>query len=173
MTTLAATRPIPNAKPDAAAQARLVRTHQDDWYRFCLALLRDPHAAEDATQETALRVLRDLQRFSGGSTFRTWSLGIALNVCREMRRRAARSRTLPIDAAAQQATTPTTNEDEQWLLAMLDNLTDRQREVVVLRYFEQLSIAETAARMDCAGGTVKATLSQALRKLRDLWRNES
>jgi RNA polymerase sigma factor (sigma-70 family) len=49
---------------------------------------------------------------------------------------------------------------------MLGELPQRQREVVVLRFFEELSVEETAAAMDCAQGTVKATLHQALRALR-------
>jgi RNA polymerase sigma factor (sigma-70 family) len=52
------------------------------------------------------------------------------------------------------------------LHATLSDLPDRQREVVVLRYFEDLSTEQTAVAMNCAVGTVKATLHQALRSLR-------
>src|SRR5688572_21141212 len=71
---------------DAAARSELLRGLQDPWFRFCDAMLVDPDAARDATQETALRFLTALPRLRGGSTLQTWSLGIALNVCREMKR---------------------------------------------------------------------------------------
>jgi RNA polymerase sigma factor (sigma-70 family) len=45
-------------------------------------------------------------------------------------------------------------------------LPDRQREAIVLRFFEELSVEETAAAMNCAAGTVKATVHQALRAMR-------
>jgi RNA polymerase sigma factor (sigma-70 family) len=51
--------------------------------------------------------------------------------------------------------------------AVLQTLPDRQREAIVLRFFEELSVEQTAAAMDCAVGTVKATVHQALRALRE------
>ena len=49
----------------------------------------------------------------------------------------------------------------------LDDLPERQREAIVLRFFEELSVDETAKAMSCATGTVKATVHQALRQLRE------
>src|SRR5260221_13672985 len=49
------------------AQARLLRELQDPWYRLTLSLLRDPERAMDATQESALRFLRQLPGFRGDS----------------------------------------------------------------------------------------------------------
>jgi RNA polymerase sigma-70 factor (ECF subfamily) len=57
------------------------------WYRFALAQLRDSELAADAMQETGLRLLRQLPTFRGDSQLQTWSLGIALNVTRELRRK--------------------------------------------------------------------------------------
>jgi RNA polymerase sigma factor (sigma-70 family) len=59
------------------------------------------------------------------------------------------------------------NEQRERLRATLADLPDRQREAVVLRFFEDLSVEETAAAMKCAEGTVKATVHQALRSLRN------
>ena len=73
------------------AQAELLHALQDPWYRLCLGLLRDADRARDATQETALRFLKLLPRFAGNSTLSTWSMGIAINVVREMRRDVQRS----------------------------------------------------------------------------------
>src|SRR3569623_3017870 len=72
---------------DRTAQAALLSDLQDVWNRMSLSLLRDPEAARDATQETALRFLRQLPSFRGDSQVRTWSLGIAINVCRETKRK--------------------------------------------------------------------------------------
>lgn len=164
---------------DRSAQAKLLRDLQDPWYRLCLSQLRDVDRARDATQETALRFLRLLPRFAGNSTLSTWSMGIAINVVREMRRSAARHRT------ADEATWDQASESEvssgmaspqeviartehaSLLRAGLDELSDRQREAVVLRFFEDLSVEQTAVAMDCAAGTVKATVHQALRILRN------
>jgi RNA polymerase sigma-70 factor (ECF subfamily) len=162
---------------DRAAQAALLRQWQDPWYRFCLSVLGDTEAAKDATQETAVRFLRQLRRFRGRSSMRTWSLGIALNVCREIRRRRP-TVSLPQDDAGEMADPDTPaaraakREQDDRLHRAVAALPDRQREAVALRYFEQLSVADTAAAMGCAEGTVKATISQALRSLRRAWSDE-
>ena len=49
---------------------------------------------------------------------------------------------------------------------MLNTLPDRQREAITLRFFEEMSVEETASAMGCAVGTVKATVHQALRALK-------
>ena len=162
---------------DRTAQARLLRELQDPWYRMSLSLLRDPEKARDATQETALRFLKLLPRFEGNSTLTTWSLGIAINVVREMRRKFAKPDTATGNAAcgfAEQespASGPEAiashGEQATLLRAGLSELPDRQREAIVLRFFEELSVEETAVAMNCAPGTIKATVHQALRALRN------
>jgi RNA polymerase sigma-70 factor (ECF subfamily) len=168
---------------DRPAQARLLRWLQDPWYRLCLGLLGDVERAREATQETAARFLRQLTGFRGDSQLRTWALGIAINVAREMRRSPhARATALadwdevgagslgasprraaprpPPDVAAELA------EQRDRLRAVLADLPERQREAVVLRFFEEMSVEDTALAMNCATGTVKATVHQALRSLR-------
>ena len=156
------------------AQARLLGAMQDHWFRFCSSQLRDSHRAEDATQETAIRVLQSLAKFDGRSSFKTWSFGIALNVCREARRKQQRHGGIDLANAAEPAMPEDDRgdrleADEQLatLHALLATLPDRQREVVALRYFEAMSVEETAAAMACAEGTVKASLFAALRALRN------
>jgi RNA polymerase sigma-70 factor (ECF subfamily) len=159
---------------DREAIARLLRALQDSWYRMSLSLLSDPDLAQDATQETAIRFMRQLPGFRGDSQLRTWSLGICLNVAREIRRWSRGQKSLDDgtepaeksdrsalpDLAAERA------EEIESLRAMLMTLPDRQREAVVLRFFEEMSVEQTAEAMQCATGTVKATVHQALRSLK-------
>ena len=157
---------------DRSAQAALFAELQDVWFRFCVSILGDADAAGEAVQETALRFLQRLSSFRGDSRLRTWALGIALNVCRELSRKARR----PVDANELGARRRTGESRPDAIAAaaeqhmrvrdMVDQLPPRQREAVVLRYFEQLDIDQTAQVMGCAAGTVKATVAQALGRLR-------
>src|SRR5207244_118795 len=99
---------------------------------MCLSLLADADLARDATQETAVRFLRQLPGDHGGR---------------------------PLADAER-------SEERDRLRSVLADLPDRQREAIVLRFLEELSVEETAAAMGCAEGTVKATVHQALRSLR-------
>lgn len=160
---------------EATAQADLLRQLQDTIYRFCLAQLRREDSALDATQETALRVLESLPSFRGDSRIKTWVLGIALNVCREIQRKAAKLPVMEIleekaEASPDVAEALLQQDSTRQLQKLLEKLTPRQREVLVLRYFEQLSVAQTAEILKVSQGTVKAMTSQSLIKLRQLWK---
>lgn len=158
---------------DRTAQGVLLRALQDPWYRMCLSLLGQPDRAREAVQETALRFLKQLPSYRGESRLVTWSMGIAVNVVREFRRASARTvrddgelidgRPAPGDGPAEAASA---DEQRRLIRAVLAELPERQREAIVLRFFEDLSIEETATAMRCAQGTVKATIHQALRALR-------
>lgn len=160
---------------DRDALAALLRALQDSWFRMSMSLLGDVDLAHDATQETAIRFMRQLPGFRGESQLRTWSLGICLNVVREIRRWSRGQRSLPqgaedgpesADVAPMPEDALARTEDIHALRAMLVTLPQRQREAVVLRFFEEMSVEQTAEAMGCAPGTVKATVHQALRALR-------
>src|SRR5258705_3750130 len=156
-----------------AALAPLLRELADPWFRFSLSLLGNSDQAREAAQETGLRFMKALPAFRGDSQLQTWSLGIALNVVREMRRKAR-----PIPEAGQEFLAASRDEPQspyasaefaeqrEKLHVVLADLPERQREAIVLRFFEEMSVEETAATMSCAEGTVKATVHQALRSLR-------
>jgi len=157
---------------DRTAQAALFEQLQDVWFRFCISMLGNAESAREAVQETALRFLQQLGAFRGDSQLRTWSLGIALNVCREFARKnqrrpdslqyTARRQTSEArpDSIAAEA------EQHRRVRGLVDDLPPRQREAMILRYFEQLDTQQTAKVMACATGTVKATVAQALKSLR-------
>ena len=158
------------------AQAELIRGLQDPWYRCCLAMLGNVDAASDAVQETAMRFIENLPRFRGESQLRTWSLGIALNVCREVRRtQSSQPGSLCDQHDAESAPTASPDamaiagEQRTRLHVLLDQLAPRQREAIILRYFEQLTVDQAAEAMGCAPGTVKATVAQAIDRLKELW----
>lgn len=168
-TTLQAAR-----RGDKDALGLLLRELQDSWYRMSLSLLSNPDLADDATQETAIRFMRQLPGFRGESQVRTWSLGICLNVAREIRRWSASRRMSGTDVEAINLADPAPApdasaervEEVRSLRDLLALLPERQREAMVLRFFEDMSVDQTAEAMGCAPGTVKATVHQALRALR-------
>lgn len=159
---------------DRDALGVLLRGLQDSWYRMSLSLLGNCDLAEEATQETAIRFLRQLSGFRGESQLRTWSLGICLNVAREIRRWSSGRRATGSDFDGVESADPgpgpeavaMRDEGVRTIRQMLAHLPDRQREALILRFFEEMSVEQTAEAMGCAPGTVKATVHQALRALR-------
>ena len=137
-------------KPHVAALSRLAS-------RIAPRADRDDVVQSALVRAWAQRDLFDPQRGSA----RSWLLTITSNEARNFLRRQRPSIELT-DASA-----PTTDTDAQLDLARaLPALTARQRLAVDCYYFADLSVAETAAVMNCSEGTVKSTLSDARLRLR-------
>lgn len=121
--------------------------------------------AEDATQEAFMRAYRKWRRVRAMERPDSWLVVVAMNAARRRWRRTP--------ALADESVTDVSVDDHSGSVvtaitvrAALDRLTDRQREVVVLRYLADLSTRDIASALGCAEGTVRATLHQSLTKLR-------
>jgi RNA polymerase sigma-70 factor (sigma-E family) len=125
----------------------------------------DRSRAEDAVQEAFLKAFRKWRSVRSMAKPEAWVLVVAINAERRSWRRAPAVVSPAVDGMAVRdhagpVTTAITVRD------VLGHLTDRQRAAVVLRYFADLPTAQIATALGCAEGTVKATLHQALSKLR-------
>ena len=123
----------------------------------------DREVARDATQEAFARALRRWRKVREMDRPDGWVFVVAMNQLRDHWRRLDR-------APASFAPSPT--DDIAGVATRLSvrdairTLPPRQRQAVVLRYFADLPLADIALAMDCAVGTVKATLHQALQHMR-------
>lgn len=118
---------------------------------------------DDVVQEALTRAWRKRRQFDPDrGTLRTWLLAVTA----DQARKATRRRELPIRIPSPAVDSPI--EDRLDLEAALGRLSTRQRLAVDCYYFVGLSVAETAAVMGCAEGTVKSSLSDARTRLREL-----
>jgi RNA polymerase sigma-70 factor (ECF subfamily) len=118
---------------------------------------------EDLYQETWLRVVQHAARFDRSRRFSTWLFHIAVNLCRDWHRRAPPEPVEPPrDSGADDLPAAEARLDAQRLLSTLPEL---QREVVLLRYYQDLTEDEVAQILDCPKGTVKSRLHNALARL--------
>jgi RNA polymerase sigma-70 factor (sigma-E family) len=132
-----------------------------------MRLLVGDHArAEELTQEAFARACRHWRRVHALDRPVAWVYVVATNEARRGWRREQRAHSdvsMPLPSVDDTTGALTTALDVR---AALAQLTDRQHAAVVLRYLADLPIAEIAEVMDCASGTVKATLHQALARMR-------
>ncbi len=152
---------------DAGAFEELVRRHQHRVYRLASVWLHDAQAAPDATQETFMRALGGLRGFLFRAHVSTWLYRMTRNVCNELNRKHRRHRPVA-DSGPEPGAWDTGAEDAQTVALVrraVGRLPERQRDVVLLRRFEELSVEDTARVLGCRPGTVKAHLSKALANL--------
>ena len=154
---------------DTNAFTALVRRHQDRTLRLACVWLDDAAGAEDVVQEVFLRAWTGLHRFRFSAAPATWLFRMTRNVCNEMnRRRRRKGETAPAEAGFH-CGAERERQQQQTVVAvrrLVAALPERQRDVVLLRVFEELSVGDTARVMGCRPGTVKATLHKAMRNLR-------
>lgn len=127
---------------------------------------------EDLYQETWTRVVRSASQFDCRRRFSTWVFQIALNLCRDWHRRRPPE---PVDPSWVAADVDRSDERAEAALdaaALLALLPDAQREVVTLRYYQDLSEAEVAEVVGCPRGTVKSRLHMALTRMAAAVRRE-
>ena len=147
---------------DIAAWEPLVRMHQQPVFRFAYLLLGDPDDAEDVAQETFLRAWKYLKRFDTTRPLRPWLLSITSNLASNWRRSAGRYvsaltrafRDEPAPDSIEEKSTQRMQADELWKAVQGMKMVDQQ--VIYLRYFLDLSVAETADALQIAEGTVKS-----------------
>ena len=157
----------------------MVSDRLEEWvpsvYRFALRLSSDPHAAEDLTQETFLRAWRQRGLLRDARAARVWLFRITANLWHDQLRRGRSpvARAGPLeDAATCNAQPPDQHVAEQEELARalkaMALLPPRQREVLYLSAREGLTTAEVAAVLEISTESVKASLSLARKKMREL-----
>ena len=160
---------------DEEAYAELVQRHADLAFHTALLITGSAADAEDAAQEGFIAAYRGLHRFRAGAPLRPWLLRIVANAARNRRRAAGRRADMGLrladslrtdDAAPSPEREAEVAEERRALLRAVALLDAADRDVIGCRFFLQLSVAETAAVLGCAEGTVKSRLSCALDRLR-------
>lgn len=151
--------------PDSAREKeleRLMALYEDSLLRMCFLYLRDQSLAEDALQETFLKAYRSMHTFRGASGEKTWLMRIAINTCKDMRRlswfRRVDLRTALEDLP--EGSYPFTPQDD-WLVREIMGLSSRYREVVLLRYYQNMPVAEVAKALGIPASTAYARLKKA------------
>jgi len=165
------------AKRDVAAFEPLYRKYVTHIYSLALYETRDPHAAEDLTEQVFLRVLDALPRFreqgeGGQSTFRAWLYAIARNVIANERRRQRRHPEDAIDAALElaapddPANAALTRDEARRAWQAGRELPADRRQALELRFVHELSAREIGEIMGRSEGAVRVLIHRALGSVR-------
>ena len=156
----------------------LIRPLERAIYFMLLSLLRNEAEAEDAAQETAIKVYLNLKNFRGDSQFRTWVLSIARNEGLGRLRKAGSRREDSLDAEMDETSgdyTPAIltswrevplealerKELGEMLRKAIEGLPEIYRNIVLLRDIEEMDVRETATALGISEGAVKVRLHRA------------
>ena len=142
----------------------LMVQHGSRLLRLCAMNLRDASLAQDAVQDTFLKAFQQFHRFRGDADALTWLTAIAINVCRNLRRTAWFRRN---DRCITPEDLPLTAPDEdRTLLLTVQQLPEKYRQVIILRYYQGMSLDEAGQVLGISRSSAHHRLQKALKLLR-------
>jgi RNA polymerase sigma-70 factor (ECF subfamily) len=157
---------------DRRALEALVERHAPRVRRLTAYLLDDPQDAEDAAQEALAKVITRIDQFRGEARFATWLHSLVMNTCRDLGERQRRRRHQPLEAAPELAAAggphdlACQREQRATLARGMDDLSDDQRSVMVMKDVLSLSYDEIAEAMAMPVGTVKCHAHRGRARMR-------
>jgi RNA polymerase sigma-70 factor, ECF subfamily len=150
------------------AFSELFTRYKQPLFGFFRRRVADPSHAEELTQETFLAVLRAASRYEPRALFRTYLYSIGFKILRAHRRKAAFRAAFLGAAGSREPAVRNTTDAEVSLRHAVGKLERTEREILLLREFEQLSYAEIAELLGLPVNTVRSRLFRARMALRDL-----
>jgi len=167
---------------DKDAFRKLVEGSKIGVYRLAYDMVRNHHDAEDISQDVFLHAYRSLGSFRGESKWSTWLYRITVNACLD--RKKSRVRTMTdyketmdneVYPAAGSSTGKNISPDrsadssliQQHIDKSLDQLSEQERTVFVLRHYHDLPLKQIAEMLSLAEGTVKSYLFRAVQRLQE------
>jgi RNA polymerase sigma-70 factor (ECF subfamily) len=147
---------------------------------FCHARVGNHHLAEDLAQESLLRALRNLRTLEAPECFGTWLCGIAVRVCQDWRK-AKQSSQVPFTCLTGDrqpdelavVSSPSVesdierDDDLRLILAEVESLPEKQREALMLYYYQDVTYHDLAQMLGVSFATINARLTQARATLRE------
>ena len=159
---------------DSRAVDALVNLYKTPLFAFILRMTSHYETAEDIFQETWIRVIRSIHRFRGESKFSTWLFQIAVNRVRDEVRKTKGKMYVSIDDVTDTLSCSPDVDPYRLMKAkrvreMIDTLSPKMREAVILKYFHDFNDSEIAEIAGCPEGTVKSRLYKAAQLLKKKW----
>lgn len=152
----------------------LMREYGNDVLRTAYAYVKDKYAAEDIFQETFVKAYKNLEDFREESGVKTWLIRITINTCKDYLKNAYNRRVVPMlefeedSLVAEDEYEKVENQDRNDMIKkVVMGLPDNYREVIICVYYREMSVADTAAQLGIAEGTVKSRLARAREQLKN------
>jgi RNA polymerase sigma-70 factor (ECF subfamily) len=151
---------------DRDALTKLVSLHHVHMVRLCYLITRDVESAQDASQNTWVRLWTNPPRLRDESRLRSWLLSVAANEARQIMRRRRLGQVRELDAAKRPHRNPVHAEASIDLKRVLATLTADERVLLGLRYAVGMTSAEIAEHYRMSPEGIRSRLHRLLRRIR-------
>lgn len=163
-------QPVPDVRDDPAYFARLYDQYATDVLRVCYFYLSDREKAEDVCQDVFVRLMTTHPLLQPGRE-KSWLLKVSLNRCRDLWRGAWLKRVILGGPTFELIPAPdefSRRDDQQAMMAAINQLPATFKEVILLHYYQGMNIAEIAQMLELPEGTISSRLSRGRKKLESI-----
>ena len=163
-------QPVPDVRDDPVYFARLYDQYATDVLRVCYFYLSDREKAEDVCQDVFVRLMTTHPLLQPGRE-KSWLLKGALNRCRDLWRGAWLKRVILGGPTFELIPAPdefSRRDDQQAMMAAINQLPATFKEVILLHYYQGMNIAEIAQMLELPEGTISSRLSRGRKKLESI-----
>ncbi|MBD3183692.1 sigma-70 family RNA polymerase sigma factor [Candidatus Poribacteria bacterium] len=164
---------------DTGAFELLVMRYKDSIFNFTYRFLADYHQAQDLTQETFLRLLKNSERYKSRDKFKPWLYKIAANLCKNEIRNKKRHPKISLDEyikienpIASSYSSPDEAYERKELSHLvkdiLASIPEDQRMIILMREYQDLSYEEISSALGCSLGAVKSKIYRARQNIKEI-----
>lgn len=155
-------------KGDKEAYGMIVKRYMHSAYYVALGFVHNQQDALDVSQDAFIKAFRKIKLFDTNRPFFPWFYRLLRNLCLDHLKRKRRMHAVPLEDIHILSDEKEDRELKETLWRGIENLSFEQREVIILRYFRQLSYAEIAELIGKPIGTVMSSLFYAKKKLKGI-----
>lgn len=170
-------------KGDINSFETLIKDYKKIAYNIALGILRNKEDAEDISQESLIKVFKNIEKFNMNSSFKTWMYRIVVNTCLDFKRKR-KENTISVDQPLHsgydefymeledEKSSPEKIVDRKLTSTMvteaIEKLEDDFKTVILLRDINEFSYSEISKILTCNIGTVKSRISRGRQKLKEI-----
>lgn len=159
-------------KGDEDTFMTLINQYKEELYRTAYAYVRDQELALDIVQETVCKAFVSINKLREPKYFKTWLIKIAKNTATDLYKKNQKVICMEQDQLLNKLGGEEDNNEKLYLFEAIDTLQDKHKDVIILKYFDDLTVQEISKVLDMPLGTVKTYLNKGLTALRAYMKKE-
>ena len=148
---------------------RIVNTYADMLFRIALHYLKNTSDAEDAVQQTFLKIIEKNMHFESFDHEKAWLIRVCTNLCKDSLKSSHRKKTQPLQTDADKTYS---DAEDFYIIDHIRTLPHKQKIAIYLFYYENMSVKEIADTMQEKQNTVLSSLNRGRKKLAKLLKEE-
>ncbi|MGL4991702.1 MAG: sigma-70 family RNA polymerase sigma factor [Sarcina sp.] len=153
-------------KGDSDSFYKLIEPIKDKLYKIAYTYMKNENDAMDAVSDSIVKAIKNIEKCKGYKSFNSWITTILVNTCKNNLKSLNKVDILEMHEFENKIIYEDKHLEHDDLYNALDNLGDRERDLIVKRYINDMTIKEISKSNSIAEGTVKSGISRTLRKLK-------